>query len=93
MAARHLEADGILCIYGPFLDSSVQTAPSNLDFDQLLSARDPSMGLRQLDTVNRVATDAGLEPVADHEMPANNRFLFWSRPSVTQLREAVSGRD
>ena len=79
MAAQHLPTGGALCIYGPFIDPETPTADSNRAFDQSLRARDPAMGVRGIDRVNRIAVDNGLEPVADHAMPANNRLLVWRR--------------
>lgn len=78
-AGRKLRAEGVLAVYGPFIDTEIQTAASNLDFDRQLRGRDPAMGLRKLGEVKAVADSAGLRFTADHEMPANNRLLIWKK--------------
>ena len=45
-AARILRAGSPLILYGPWLMEGAPTAPSNLDFDADLKARDPEWGLR-----------------------------------------------
>lgn len=47
-AAQLLGKAAPLILYGPFLEDGVETAPSNLAFDQNLKARDPAWGLRHL---------------------------------------------
>ena len=79
-AARVLAPGGALILYGPFLRDDVQTAPSNLDFDADLRARDPSWGLRRLEDVDVEARRHGLEPEALAEMPANNLMRLWRHP-------------
>lgn len=69
-AARILSPGGLLYLYGPYLRDGVETAPSNLAFDQSLRARDPEWGLRRLEDVVAAAAGFSLERVV--EMPANN---------------------
>ena len=55
-AARLLPPmDGPLILYGPYLEREVETAPSNLAFDESLKARDPRWGLRDLADVDALA--------------------------------------
>jgi len=54
-------------------------APSNAAFDASLKTRDPRMGIRDFEAVNRLAAAVGLKLVADVAMPANNRTLVWWR--------------
>ncbi|WP_199798857.1 DUF938 domain-containing protein [Qipengyuania thermophila] len=78
-AARLLPEDHPLIVYGPFLETRVETAPSNLAFDRNLRARDPEWGLRQLDAVDKVASAHGLVRSARHVMPANNLTVVYRR--------------
>ncbi|MBP7531932.1 MAG: DUF938 domain-containing protein [Ottowia sp.] len=78
-AARHLAPDGLLVVYGPFIEDDVPTAPSNLTFDADLRRRHPAWGLRQLDEVQRTAQAAGLQLTQRHALPANNLLLVFGR--------------
>jgi hypothetical protein len=68
---------GLLALYGPFLEADVETAPSNLAFDQSLKARDPAWGLRDRDAVIEVARTHGLAFTLRKVMPANNLTLLF----------------
>jgi SAM-dependent methyltransferase len=74
-AARHLEHDGQLILYGPFLIDGIATAPGNLAFDTDLRARNPAWGLRRLADLEIVATAAALTLQERVAMPANNEML------------------
>lgn len=78
-AARHLAPQGCLVTYGPYLESDVPTAPSNLAFDQSLRERDPSWGLRALEAVSATAQAHGLALSHRAALPANNLLLVWRR--------------
>jgi SAM-dependent methyltransferase len=75
-AARHLQPDGVLITYGPYLEDG-PVAPSNEAFDRSLRARDPAWGIRRLDDVVREAAHAGLALRARRPMPANNLLLVF----------------
>ncbi len=79
---RILAPHGRLCIYGPFRYAGEYTAPSNAAFDQSLRQRDPASGIRDFEAVATLASEQGLELLADHPMPANNQLLIWSRHSA-----------
>ena len=66
-------------VYGPFNIGGQFTSPSNADFDRQLRSDDPQRGIRDLEAVQALAAQAGLSPVADIEMPANNRCLVWRK--------------
>lgn len=74
-----LAPGGALCVYGPFKYDGMHTSASNAEFDVLLRERDPASGIRDFGAVDALATRAGLALVADHALPANNRFLHWRR--------------
>jgi len=77
--ARCLAPGGVLAIYGPFNYGGRHTSDSNAAFDDLLRRRDPASGIRDREAVEELARAAGLAPVVDHAMPANNRLLVWAR--------------
>jgi SAM-dependent methyltransferase len=71
-AGRLLPAGAPLILYGPYIQDGVETAPSNLAFDENLKSRDPRWGLRRLEDVVALAEGEGLRLEAVHPMPANN---------------------
>ena len=77
--AQILPPEGILFLYGPFLEKGVDTAASNLAFDADLRARDPAWGLRRLEVVNDLALSHGFDRIARIEMPANNLSVAFRR--------------
>lgn len=76
---RVLSEGGCFALYGPFNISGRYTSESNARFDAMLRSRDPAMGLRDLDHLTRLGQASGLELVANHAMPVNNRTLVWRR--------------
>ncbi|WP_338427270.1 DUF938 domain-containing protein [Sphingopyxis kveilinensis] len=78
-AALLLAPSAPLILYGPYIEPDVPTADSNLDFDANLRARDPAWGLRDIDAVKAVASDAGLTFAERRAMPANNLMLLFRR--------------
>ena len=85
-AARHLAADGLLLLYGPFVVDGQATAPSNLAFDADLRARDPAWGLRRLADVVLQAEAVGLRLGEQVSMPANNLLLVFNRDRPSDMR-------
>jgi hypothetical protein len=78
-AGRVLAPGGRLFLYGPFLEAAVETAPSNLAFDDSLKARDPAWGLRDLAAVTALAGDHDLGFAERIGMPANNLMVVFGR--------------
>jgi SAM-dependent methyltransferase len=76
-AARLLPPDGLLYLYGPYVQPGVETAPSNLDFDQSLRSRNPAWGLRNVADVEAAAVQEGLRLEGIVAMPANNLSLIF----------------
>lgn len=68
-----------LVIYGPFHYGGEPTSDSNARFDASLRSQPGDMGIRDAEDVTGLTADAGLEWLADIEMPANNRCLVWQR--------------
>lgn len=77
-AARILAPGAPMVVYGPYLRGP-DSAPSNLSFSESLQERDPTWGVRELDDVVGVATDAGMVLDKIVEMPANNLAVCYRR--------------
>ena len=75
--ARALAPGGLLILYGPFFEDGA-AAPSNLDFDRDLRARDPSFGVRDAADVAALAAPH-FAPPRRFEMPADNLILAFAR--------------
>ncbi|MBB3104751.1 DUF938 domain-containing protein [Azomonas macrocytogenes] len=76
---RLLPKAGVFCLYGPFNYGGRHTSASNAEFDAMLRRRDPASGLRDAQAIQHLARTVGLETLADHAMPANNRLLCWRK--------------
>ena len=87
-AARHLAPQGVLILYGPYLEQDVPTSPGNRAFDDSLRQTDPAWGLRQLDDVLAKAAQAGLHLRLRITMPANNLLLVLGRKLASAARAA-----
>lgn len=78
-ATRHLEAGGVLFLYGPYRRGGQHTAPSNEAFDRSLRERDPRWGVRDLEAVVELGRGRGLVLEREVAMPANNLSLVFRR--------------
>lgn len=78
-AAKVLQPDGILFVYGPFLVNGEPTTPSNAAFDQHLRSQNPEWGYRDVAALEAVAEDVGMKLVDKVDMPANNFSLIFKR--------------
>ena len=78
-AARYLDADGRLFLYGPFKRGGKHTALSNAVFDTSLRHRDAEWGVREIEDLEKLAASVGLVLVEVAEMPANNLVLVFER--------------
>lgn len=81
---RILQEGGRFCLYGPFNYHGAYTSASNAQFDRWLKVRDPASGIRDLDDLQVLARQAGLELVSDYEMPVNNRTLVWHKRGIAR---------
>ena len=81
----HLAPGGVFCLYGPFVQGDGDTSPSNVVFDRNLRARDPSMGVRKLAELEKLAQGSQLGLIEKLCMPANNLMLVF--------RKAEEGED
>lgn len=78
-AAAILRRGAPLYLYGPYFRAEIETAPSNLAFDQSLRQRNPAWGLRDLSAVRAAAEAAGFAAPDVTPMPANNLSLVFRR--------------
>ncbi len=78
-AARLLPPDGMLFLYGPYIEPDVETLPGNLAFDLDLKARNPTWGLRDLAAVKALAAHHGLRFAERIAMPANNLVVIFRK--------------
>lgn len=77
LAGRVLNPRGRFCLYGPFNRDGQFTSESNANFDASLRDRDPRMGIRDLNDLDTIAEEHGLNRVRLHPMPANNFLAVW----------------
>lgn len=80
--AEHLAGQALVCIYGPFNYRGGYTSDSNARFDQWLKQQNPLSCIKHFEQVRALAAAIGLELLADHAMPANNRLLVFERQAV-----------
>ena len=79
LVGQHLPVGGVFAIYGPFNYGGQFTSDSNRAFDAWLRARDAASGIRDLEAMQALGLQHGLELVQDHAMPANNRTLVFQK--------------
>ena len=84
-ARRLLGTGQPLILYGPFIEDGVATAPSNMEFNASLLARDPAWGLRNVREVSEAAAKQGLKLVRRVAMPANNLMLVYRPADATSF--------
>jgi hypothetical protein len=82
-SAKLLPVGGPLILYGPYFQQGVETAPSNLAFDESLQGRDSRWGIRQLEDVVALAESLGLHLESVHPMPANNLSMVLRKLGLT----------
>lgn len=76
---QRLASGGLFLIYGPFRYGGEFTSASNREFDQWLRRRHPDQGIRDFEWIEARMAEQGMTPLADHDMPANNRTLVFRR--------------
>ena len=77
-----LESRGLFILYGPFRVDGRFTTQSNAAFDSNLRAQNAAMGLRDLEALDCLAAEHGLERRRMYAMPSNNFLLIWAKASV-----------
>ncbi len=79
LVGRVLGAGGIFCLYGPFRQHGRFSTASNEQFHRSLVAAGKGMGIRDLEKLDGIAMDAGLERQRLYAMPANNLTVVWHK--------------
>jgi len=77
-ASTVLREGGLLCIYGPFIIDG-KSAASNFRFSKMLSAENPSRGVREVRDIEKHGEKAGLKLTEIIDMPTNNNILVFER--------------
>jgi SAM-dependent methyltransferase len=72
-----LAGGGAFCLYGPFNVDGGYTSASNREFDRALRARDPDMGLRDVESLDSLARERQMALTERLPMPANNQLLVF----------------
>ena len=76
-----LDEAGVFCLYGPFSQGGAFSTPSNEAFDASIRARNKAMGIRDLDDLEELATQHGMQLAGLYAMPANYLLTVWTRGS------------
>jgi len=90
LAGAMLRPQGIFCLYGPFSRGGRFSTASNAAFDASLRARNPAMGIRDLDDLEVLAGDSGMGLARRYAMPANNLLVVWSRQENSSEMSPIS---
>ncbi|MGB5164333.1 MAG: DUF938 domain-containing protein [Woeseiaceae bacterium] len=77
LLGRALKCGGLFCLYGPFRVGGQFTTDSNARFDAMLRGQDASMGLRDLETLDKLAMAAGMRRLRLYALPSNNLLVIW----------------
>ena len=78
LAKEHLVPGGILYCYGPYKVDG-KAVESNLAFDRSLKSRNSAWGVRDLETVTKLAEENGFQLEQTIEMPANNLSVLFKK--------------
>ncbi|MDH3614114.1 MAG: class I SAM-dependent methyltransferase [Gammaproteobacteria bacterium] len=72
-----LSDGGVFILYGPFRQDGEFNTASNAEFHRSLRQRDPDMGIRHLEDLDRLAEAGGMRRMRLYAMPANNHIVAW----------------
>jgi cyclopropane fatty-acyl-phospholipid synthase-like methyltransferase len=74
-----LPRGGVFGLYGPFNEGGRFTSASNEEFDRSLRARDPVMGIRDLEALDSLAHRHQMKLTQQYLLPANNRLIVFHK--------------
>lgn len=77
--AKVLNQKAVCLFYGPFNYNGNYSSDSNKHFDVWLKNNNPLSCIKDFETICKLASQQGLTLLKDHEMPANNRILAFSK--------------
>ena len=78
-AGRLLKPGGLLFFYGPFIRPDVETASSNLAFNQRLKMRNPDWGVPELVKAEAEAKHHGIALKGIYDLPSNNVVVIFRK--------------
>jgi len=78
-SATLLKSGAPLIFYGPFIQGELETALSNIRFDESLKQRNSEWGLRTLESVRHAGMEYGFTLVTVLEVPANNLIVIFRK--------------
>lgn len=78
IASKFLRPDGFLLTYGPYRVNGTMVE-SNIAFDASLKQRNPEWGVRDLEAVEAVAREHGLQIKETISMPSNNLSVIFTK--------------
>ena len=79
LVAAVLPEGGVFVLYGPFRQGGNFNTPSNAGFHESLRERDPEMGIRHLEDLDRLAAEVSMRRIRLYAMPANNHIAVWMK--------------
>jgi len=79
LVSTALRKDGVFCLYGPFRQRGEFSTQSNADFDTALRERNPEMGIRDIEALDKLGQSGGMERQRLYSMPANNCLAVWRK--------------
>jgi cyclopropane fatty-acyl-phospholipid synthase-like methyltransferase len=79
LVGKTLRENGIFCLYGPFRQGGEFNTQSNADFDRSLRGRNPEMGIRDLEALDKLGESGGMVRERLYAMPANNSLAVWRK--------------
>ena len=62
-----------------FIQDEIDTAPSNVAFDQHLRSTNPAWGIRNIAEVTKLANKTGFSCMKIYNMPANNLTVIYRK--------------
>ena len=77
-----LRENGAFCLYGPFRQGGEFNTLSNAEFHASLLQRNPDMGIRHLEDLDRLGLAGGLRRKQLYAMPANNHLAVWGKQAL-----------
>lgn len=83
LVAGALRNQGRFVLYGPFRQQGHFNTPSNEQFDHSLRRRDPAMGIRDLEELDKLAAHGNLVRERLYAVPANNHIAVWVKNEVS----------
>tara|TARA_Y100001968_G_C19384212_1_gene731942 strand:- start:838 stop:1455 length:618 start_codon:yes stop_codon:yes gene_type:complete len=78
-AGNILKKDGLLMLYGPFNINGKSISESNLQFDKSLKSQNEEWGIRDLNDINEIGINHGLENYKVIHMPSYNFSIMFKK--------------